>query len=465
MGDSESPNNGRAKDDFGERVRALLPRLTDELADLVRIPSISEPGYPDHTKPALLEARDLVARLFEEAGCAVDSLELADTAPIVTGGIPAPEGAPTVLLYSHYDVVPAGDEGEWSTPPFEPVVKNGAMYGRGAADTKSNILAHVGALRAWDGRPPVGIKLVIEGQEEVGGGALLGYPEQHPEQFAADVMVIGDMGSIRPGVPTHTVALRGMANVTIEVRRLASGKHSGQYGGAAPDALLALIRALSTLHDEQGDVAVQGLRRDPWPSGGLSEEEFRSLAEVEAGMPLIGSGDLGSRIWWGPAITVIGVDVPSVDGALNAVNPHARALMNLRVHPQQDAREAQAVLVEHLRSVLPYGIKLEVTAGATGNGFAARTDSPAYEAARAAWSAAWGEEVVMAGSGGSIPLVSSLAAAAPEADILLVGTTDGYANIHGPNERVLLDEFEKATLAEADLFGRLAAAPRKGGQT
>jgi acetylornithine deacetylase/succinyl-diaminopimelate desuccinylase-like protein len=180
-------------------------------------------------------------------------------------------------------------------------------------------------------------------------------------------------------------------------------------------------------------------------------------------MPLIGSGDLGARVWSGPAVTVIGVDVPSVAGALNAVNPHARALMNLRVHPEQDATEAQAALMEHLRASLPYGIELEVTAGATGNGFAARTSSPAYEAARAAWSAAWGAETVMVGSGGSIPLVSSLAAAAPDADILLVGTTDGYANIHGPNERVLLDEFEKATLAEADFFGRLAAGARRTG--
>lgn len=441
-----------------DRVQELMPQLQTELAELVAIPSVSEAGYPEHTRPALRSAHEAVLRLFREAGCQdLASIELPDTAPIVVGGIPAPDGAPTVLLYSHYDVVGAGDEGEWRTPPFEPSVRDGAMYGRGAADTKSNILAHVGALRAWDGRPPIGIKLVIEGQEEVGGGALLGYPEQHPETFAADVMVIGDMGSVRPGVPTHTVALRGMANVTVEVRTLASGKHSGQYGGAAPDALLALIRALSTLHDEKGDVAVKGLRRDPWPGGGLTEDEFRSLAEVEPGVPLIGSGDLGSRVWSGPAITVIGIDVPSVDGALNAVNPHVRALMNLRVHPEQPAEEAQAALMEHLRAAMPYGIALEVTAGATGDGFAARTDSPAYTAARAAWDAAWGADTVMVGSGGSIPLVSSLARAVPGADILLVGTTDGYANIHGPNERVLLDEFEKATFAEADFFGRLAA--------
>lgn len=445
------------------RVRAMMPRLQADLADLVAIRSVSEAGYPAHTRPAILAARDRVVALFADAGCTdLRSLELPDTAPIVLGGIPAPPGAPTVLLYAHYDVVGVGDESEWRTPPFEPVVRDGAMYGRGAADTKCNILALVGALRAWDGRPPVGIRLVIEGQEEVGGGALLGYPEQHPEQFAADLMVIADMGNVRPGVPTLTVTLRGIADVTVEVRTLGSAKHSGQYGGAAPDALLALVRALSTLHDEKGDVAVEGLRRDPWPGGGADKEEFRALAEVAPGVPLIGSGDLGSRIWSGPAITVIGVDAPSVDDALNAVNPYARALVNLRVHPEQDAGEAQAALMEHLRRALPYGIALDVTGGMTGDGFAARTTSAAYVAARAAWSAAWGAEAVTVGSGGSIPLVSSLSRAAPGADIILAGATDGFANIHGPNERVMLDEVEKATLAVADLFGRLAPS---GGAT
>ena len=238
-------------------------------------------------------ARHGRAPLRERRLHGVRSLDLPDTAPIILGEIAAPEGAPTVLLYSHYDVVPAGDESEWHTPPFEPASRDGALYGRGAADTKSNIIAIVGALRAWDGRPPVGVKVVIEGQEEVGGGALSAYPQQHPELFAADVMIIADMGSVRPGVPTLTVALRGMANVTIEVRTLASGKHSGQYGGAAPDALLALIRALSTLHDENGDVAVEGSAARRVARRGPTEEEFRALAEVEAGVPLIGTGDLG----------------------------------------------------------------------------------------------------------------------------------------------------------------------------
>ncbi len=447
-------------DGVADEVRRLMPELRCELEALVRIPSISVPGQID---PPLLEAHDMVARLFADAGVEVGRLDLPDTAPVITGHIPAPPGAPTVLLYSHYDVVAPGEEAEWSSPPFEPTERDGALFGRGVADTKSNIIAHVGALRAWGGRPPVGIRLCIEGHEEIGSGALTSYPATDPGRFAADALVIGDMGSIRPGTPTLTTALRGMGNVIVEVRTLESGKHSGQYGGAAPDALLALLRALASLHDEHGDVAVAGLRREEWDGRVQTEEEFRDLGTVVDGMPLIGTGGLGSRIWSGPAITVIGIDVPSVENALNAVSPHARAVLNVRVHPEQDAGEAQAAVIGHLRASRPFGIELDVRAGPTGDGFAATTTGPAYDAARAAWSAAWGVDVVLAGSGGSTPIVSALAMALPHAEALLVGASDGYANIHGPDERVLLSEFENATIAEADFFGRYAEIFAAGG--
>jgi acetylornithine deacetylase/succinyl-diaminopimelate desuccinylase-like protein len=430
-----------------------MPQLRQDLEDLVRIPSVSVPGVIDEP---LLEAFELTSRLFADAGVEVGRLDLPDTAPVVVGSIPAPPGAPTVLLYSHYDVVPAGDEAEWDSSPFEPAERDGALFGRGTADTKSNILMHVGALRAWDGRPPVGIRICIEGYEEIGSGALTSYPPTDPELFRADALVIGDMGSIAPGIPTLTTALRGMGNVTLEVRTLESGKHSGQYGGAAPDALLALLHAIGTLHDEHGDVAVAGLRRNEWDGPEQTEEQFRALGTVLDGVPLIGTGGLASRVWSGPAITVIGIDVPSVDAAVNAVSPYARAVLNVRVHPEQDAVEAQAAVIEHLRAVRPFGIEIDVQPGPTGNGFAASTGGPAYAAAREAWSQAWGAEVMTAGAGGSIPIVSALAGALPDAEALLVGTTDGYANIHGPNERVLLSEFENAVVAEADFLGRYA---------
>ena len=336
-----------------ERVASLMPELKADLARLVAIPSVSATSYPPETHAELLAARDLVVELLEGAGVQnLRSLELPDTAPVVLGEIPGPEGAPTVLLYGHYDVVPAGDDEKWESPPWELTERDGALFGRGSADTKSNIVAHVGALRAWEGRPPVGIKVVIEGQEEV-GSALNDYPATHPTLFEADAMLIADMGSVRPGVPTLTIGLRGMAQTTMEVETLGGPKHSGQYGGAAPDALGVLLQALATLHDENGDVAVEGLRREPWTGAAYTEEEFRTLAEVKDDLPLVGTGDLGSRVWSGPAITVTGIDITSVDDALNAVNARVRAKINTRVHPAQNADEAQEAVVRHLEADAP----------------------------------------------------------------------------------------------------------------
>jgi acetylornithine deacetylase/succinyl-diaminopimelate desuccinylase-like protein len=433
-------------------VADLMPGLRRDLDQLIRIPSLAFPGFDPGP---LHECHDLVAQLLRDAGVPeVSTLSLPDTAPCVIGEIPAPDGAPTVLLYSHYDVVPAGDEALWSSPPWEPTERDGAIYGRGSSDSKANVMMHVGALRLFDGRPPVGVKLVIEGQEEV-GSALNTYPLENPDFFRSDAMLIGDMGSVRPGVPTLTVALRGMAMATIELTTLGGAKHSGQYGGAAPDALLAVLRALASLHDEHGDVAVAGLRREEWTGEAIAEDEFRSLAEVGEGLPLLGTGGIGSRVWTGPAITVTGIDVPSVEGALNAVSPYARATLNLRVHPSQDALEAQDALVRHLEAARPFGLELTVHRGAIGNGFAAATDGPAYVAAKAALAEAWGSPTVSVAAGGSIPLVNALATAVPEAEILLLGATDGYSNIHAPDERVLLDEFEKAIVAEAEILRRL----------
>jgi cysteinylglycine-S-conjugate dipeptidase len=437
-----------------ERVRNLMPQLRSELARLVAIPSVSAPGYPEGTHAALLEARSAIVELFEGVGVQnVGTVELPDTAPVITGEIPAPDGAPTVLLYSHYDVVPAGDESEWDSPPWEATERDGAIYGRGTADTKSNILVHVGALRAWEGKPPVGIKLLIEGQEEVGS------PLEDPAklgQFAADALIIADGGNIEPGTPSLTTSIRGDAALTVEARTLAGPRHSGNYGGAAPDALLSLLRALASLHDDKGDVAVDGLRRDPWPGAGQDEDVFRESAGVEDGVPLVGTGGLGERLFSGPAITVTGVDAPSVEAAMNSVQPYARAKLNVRIHPEQPAAEAQAAVVRHLEAVRPFGVELTCTPGSTGDGFRGKTEGPAWEAMTAAMESAWGGDVVQIATGGAIPLVKALSDAAPDATVLLFGTTDKFADIHGPNERLLIDEWEKALQAETQFFQEFA---------
>jgi acetylornithine deacetylase/succinyl-diaminopimelate desuccinylase-like protein len=438
-------------------IAELMPQLKEDLARLVAIPSVSEWGFPAQTRAALLEAHQAVIEIMRSAGVETfGSLELEGTAPVITGEIPAPEGAPTVLLYGHYDVVPAGDEAQWTSPPFEATERDGAIYGRGTADSKANILVHVGALRAWNGRPPVGIKLLIEGQEEVGSPLEEGYPAANPEPFRADAVLVADGGSIRAGQPSLTVSLRGDARITVEVRTLASNKHSGQYGGAAPDALVVLLRALASLWAPNGDAAVEGLRREEWSGETYTDEEFRKLAGIGADMPIVGSGGLGSRIWSGPAITVLGIDCPAVDGAPASVQSHARAVLNVRVHPEQPAAEAQTAVMRHLEAQRPFGVPLEVTAGAIGDGFRAESSGWAWDAMVAAMSAAWGAETVEIATGGAIPLVKAISDGVPDAAIFVFGCTDSFANIHGPDERLLVDEWEKAVLAETLFFEEFA---------
>ena len=362
-------------------VDELMPQLVADLKRLTAIPSIAFDGFD---KARVIEAHDLLVALLRDAGVEqIDRLDLPDTSPIIVASLPGPPGAPTVLLYAHYDVQPAGDESLWRTRPFEPTEIDGMIYGRGVADDKSNVICQLGALRALrtlgTGRPPVTLKIVFEGQEEW-GSPFDAYPAEHPELFACDAMVIADMGNIEPGVPTFTTALRGTADVIVSLRTLTEPKHSGEYGGPAPDALIAMMHALATLHDAAGNVAVAGLRDETWPGATpIDEAEFKIMTGIAPDTPLFGSGSIADRLWSGPALTIVGMDVPAVEGAVNAVVPYVRAKINLRLHPLQDAREAQDALVRHLEALRPFGLALTVERGDVGTGFEATTGGPAYE--------------------------------------------------------------------------------------
>ncbi|MZD10063.1 M20/M25/M40 family metallo-hydrolase [Streptomyces sp. SID5785] len=451
------PGNER---DLQTEVDGLMDGLRSDLERLAAIPSISFPGFP---AGPVLEAHDLLVELLHDAGVAhVERIDLPDTAPVIFAEIPPPHpDAPTVLLYSHYDVQPPGDESLWQSPPFEPTPVEGGLRARGIADDKSNVIAHLGMLRAFGGRPPVGVKIVFEGQEEY-GSPFDAYPPTDPERFACDAMVIADLGNLRPGTPTLTTGLRGAAEVVVEARTLQEPRHSGEFGGAAPDALLVLLKALATLHDVHGDVAVEGLRREEWEGAGYTEDEFRKLAGVVGGLPLLGSGTLGERLWSGPAITVIGLDAPTVAHAASAVVPYARAKLNLRFHPRQDPHEAQDRLVRHLLALKPFGVPLTVTPGDTGPGYEAATGGPAYRAARTALREAWGTDASYIATGGSIPLVNGLAQAAPGAEVLLFGAQDNLCNLHAPNERVLFSELRATVLAMCAFVREYAAGFRQG---
>jgi acetylornithine deacetylase/succinyl-diaminopimelate desuccinylase-like protein len=444
-----------ATDRMSDPTAVSSARAREELERLVRIPSVAFPGFPPEP---VLEAAHATAEILQDAGTSgVRLLELPGGYPAVFGEIAAPPGAPTVLLYAHYDVQPAGPEELWSTPPFEPVMVDGRLHGRGAGDDKSGIVVHAAAIRAYGGRPPVGVKILIEGEEEATTEHLPTFIRDNRELLAADVVVVADSGNRRTGEPTLTTTIRGVVDCTVQVRALEVPVHSGSFGGAAPDALVALIRMLATLHDDRGNTTVKDLVAAPWTGTEMLESEFREEARVLDGVRLVGDGALADRIWTRPAVNVIGIDAPTVRGARNILVDVARAQVSLRVAPGDDPGRAIEAVARHLESAAPWGVRVSVERGEPGLGYAAPTDGPAYAAARRALEKAYGRPVVEMGSGGSVPLIPVIARTYPESEILLMGAMDHRCNAHAQDESVDLAEVARAARGEALLIRELAA--------
>jgi acetylornithine deacetylase/succinyl-diaminopimelate desuccinylase-like protein len=443
-----------------ETVASLMPRAKEELAELVAFKSVAD--FEQFPRGESEGAANWVADALRAEGFQdVALLDTPDGTQSVYGCLPGPEGSRTVLLYAHYDVQPPLDEAAWVTPPFELTERDGRWYGRGAADCKGGVIMHLLALRALkaNGGVPVTVKVIAEGSEEQGTGGLERYAEQHPELLAADAVVIGDSGNFRVGLPTVTTTLRGMTMVRVQVDTLQGNLHSGQFGGAAPDALAALVRVLDSLRAEDGSTTVDGLTNDAvWDGLQYDEEQFRADAKVLDGVGLIGSGTVADRVWARPAVTVMGIDCPPVVGATPSVQASARALVSLRVPPGADAEEATKLLRAHLESRTPWGARVAVEQVGQGQPFRADTGSPAYTAmARAMAEAYPGQEMQFAGQGGSIPLCNTLGTLYPEAEILLIGLSEPEAQIHAPNESVSPEELERLSVTEA-LFLREYAA-------
>jgi len=433
--------------DLRQTVHQLMPTAIENLKRLVSIPSIATEGYPDEK---VLEAAHITEELLRAAGFqSVRPLYPDRGRPAIYGEIPGPPDAPTVLLYAHYDVQPSGPIEEWSTPPFEPVERDGRLYGRGAADDKSGIVAHLATIQAFKGKPPIGIKIVIEGDEEF-DSSLASYIPQHPDLFKADVVIIADHGSITVGEPTLTTSLRGSASLTVEVRTLRAKQHNGVFGGPVPDAFIALCKMIASLHDEHGRVQVPGLEPSEWQGADIPEEAFRRAASLLPAVDLLGGEkSLSAQLWAGYSLNVIAVDMPAIEGAANSLIDVARARINLRVPSDQDAERAVAILKQHLISITPWHATLVVTDSHTCSGFAAKTDGPGYRAARQALREAYNAEPQVIGDGASIPLTNVLSQQFPQAEILIWGAEDLAAGIHGPDESVDLKELERIVLAQA----------------
>ncbi|WP_436533130.1 dipeptidase [Actinoplanes sp. HUAS TT8] len=435
--------------DLRAHIDELMPRARADLADLVAIRSVADPRqFP----PAECErAATWVVNNFAQVGFTDLGLHLtADGSQAVFGvrRVAAPD-APTVLLYAHYDVQPPLDDKAWRTPPFQLTPVGGRWYGRGAADCKGNIVMHLTALRALGDDVPVNLKLIVEGSEEQGTGGLEDFVTRNPDLLRADAILVCDTGNAAVGAPAATVSLRGLVNVVVTVTALGGELHSGMFGGAAPDALAALIQILASLRDRAGNTTIAGLENEQtWLGAPYPPAQFRADAGLIDEAGLLGDGSVSDMIWARPAVTVLGIDCPPVVGSAAAIQPQARARLNLRVPPGTDAVKAQDALTAQLHAAAPWGVRVSVRPEALGQPFSARTGGPAYQALSAAMREAYGREMTTLGQGGSIPLCNVFAETYPSAEIILMGVEEPLAAIHAPNESV--DPTEIARLAHAE---------------
>ncbi|WP_306917467.1 MULTISPECIES: dipeptidase [unclassified Arthrobacter] len=447
-----------------QAVAESFDATISQLKELVAIPGIAWPSFD----PAPLNASaEAVAGLVRASGfddvriLRCDKADGTPGGPAVVARRPAAEGQPTVLLYAHHDVQPTGDPALWETEPFTAVEREGRLYGRGAADDKAGILAHIAAYsavaRVLGDDLGLGVTFFFEGEEEAGSPTFRSFLESHQELLRADVIVVADSSNWKVGVPALTTSLRGLVDGTIEVKVLDHAVHSGMFGGPVLDAPTLLARLIATLHDADGSVAVAGLVSRDNVTVDLTEAEYRADASVLDGVKLAGTGSIASRMWTKPALSIIGFDAPAVDVASNTLLPRARAKFSLRLAPGQDPADAMDAVRQHVEANAPFGAHIVFTPGESGDSFLTDTSSKAARIALWALGEAWGVPAVEMGIGGSIPFIADLTELYPDVQILVTGVEDPDSRAHSANESLHLEDFRNAITAEAFLLARLNA--------
>ena len=444
----------------------------EDLKGLVRIPSVSFPGFPASEVRRGAEATVALMRHYGLENCRV--IEVEGAHPYAYGERLRAPGAPTLLLYAHQDVQPPGRDELWKTPPFEPTVKEGPggprLFGRGAADDKAGIVVHLAAIDSWlktAGELPVNVKVVIEGEEETGSNHLPVFLSTYRSMLDADVLVLTDTTNFDCGVPALTIALRGLVGLEVEVRALTKSVHSGMWGGPVPDPAAALTKMLATLVDGQGRIAVPGIRDQVRPLSSAEEAEmkklpwderaFREASGMVPGSELLreGPSPIG-QLWRFPSLTINAIQASSRQQAGNIINDTAWAKITVRIVPDMDPHRTLRLLEDHLRRHVPWGLEVSFVVEAANGPWAIEPKGWAFEAARAAMKEGYGKSPLMIGCGGSIPFVKPFADALGGAPALLVGVEDPYTNAHGENESCLISDLKKACLSQVLLFAELA---------
>lgn len=441
--------------DLTADVERELPRALADLHDLIAIESVS--SLPERADEVQRSA-EYIAGLIREIGCDDVDIVREGGQPAIIARFPAPEGAPTVCLYAHHDVQPTGDVALWTSPPFTGLQRGDRLYGRGSADDLAGVAMHLAVLRTFEGKPPVGVTLFIEGEEEIGSPSLATIIERHRDRLAADAFVIADSVNWTVGVPAFTTTLRGLTDCVVEVRTLDHALHSGGFGGIAPDALTALVTLLATLRDEHGNVAIEGLHAGPGPDLDYPLDRLAAETGVLDGVSYLGDGAVVERLWTKPSLSVLAIDATPVKDASNTLAPVARAKVSLRLAPGDDAHSATQALRRHLETHAPHGAHVTVMDGDAGQPGIIPFEGPVAELAQQAFAEAWGVEPVCIGQGGSIPMVADFQATFPDAAVLVTAVADPDSRPHGIDESLHLGDFAKAVLAEALLLAGLAGS-------
>jgi acetylornithine deacetylase/succinyl-diaminopimelate desuccinylase-like protein len=436
-------------------IESAFPLIRSDLDKLVRIPSVSAAGFD--ARQVRRSAGATAAWLRRSGFRDARLLETEGSHPAVYGTIRGPSGSPRILLYAHHDVQPPGRADLWESPPFEPTERGGRLFGRGTADDKAGIAVHAAAVKAWAGRPPLDVAIFVEGEEETGSTHLPGFLSNYKELLRADAIVIADCSNWDIGQPTLITSLRGIVDCAVEVRTLDHAVHSGKYGGPVPDALTALCRLISTLHDAAGNVAVKGLHTGPPHPVPMKASRLRQVVGLRPGVQFLGEGALTQQMWASPAVAVLGIDAPSVAGAAHQIVPWARAGISVRLAPGDNAERAFRALREHLLRHAPWNAEVVVTLDHQSQPHLINASGPAFDAFRRACTDTWGSPPVQAGSGGSLPLVGALTETYPDMAMLLTGVDDPESKAHAENESVHLGELKKCCVSEALLLGYLAA--------
>jgi acetylornithine deacetylase/succinyl-diaminopimelate desuccinylase-like protein len=439
-----------------EKVDAAFPVALANLGDLVRIPGIAWDAFD----PQQLErSAEAVAELFRQTGVfELVEIRRAEAngkvgAPAVVARRQARNGRPQILLYAHHDVQPPGDLSVWKTPEFQPTLIDGRIFGRGAADDKAGIVTHLTAIKTLletlGDDFEVGISVFIEGEEEAGSPTFRNFLEANRDILAADVIIVADSANWTTTTPALTTTLRGLVSQVIEVQTLDHAVHSGMFGGAVPDAMTATLRLLASLHDAAGDVAVKGLHSTKAADLDFSEQQLREDSGLLDGVSTIGTGSILDRIWTKPSITVIGIDAMSVPMSSNTLLPSVKAKISMRIAPGQDPQDALGLLRAHLEEHVPFGARLTYGEVELGKPFDANSSGWAKKLAEASLSAAFGNDSVDIGIGGSIPFIADLLEVFPAAQILVTGVEDADSRAHSPNESVHVDTLRGAMVAES----------------